>query len=257
LESSQEEIVSRSLFEPKMKSPVLVCGLPGSGYVGKLAADHLVETFHGRLFEEFFSGSFPPHANVTDRGIARAIRGELYLCETGQRNDLLVFTADAQPTTSRGEYELSQAVLQAAKRRGATVVFSLAAYMTGAFSADQRVFGAATSKELLAELTECGIRAMKEGGISGMNGIVIGMAGLLGMDGACLLGETSGYLVDPVASQAVLEALSRVMKLKVDLRALKDKAVEAKQVMGQIQTMTDQASEARGTSRSGQPGYIG
>jgi hypothetical protein len=257
LDSAQREVVTRTLFEPKVRSPVLVCGLPGSGYVGKLAADHLVESFKGKLFEEFYSGSLPPHANVDGQGVGRAIRGELYHCETGQRNDIIVFTADAQPTTARGEYELSMAVLSTAKRLGATVVFSLAAYITGGFSKDQRVFGAATSQELLEELTDGGIRAMSEGGISGMNGIVIGMAGLLGMDGVCLLGETSGYLVDPVASQMVLEALSRVMKLDIDLRALKDKVVEAKQVIGQIRSMTEESAEAQGANRSDQPGYIG
>ena len=46
------------------------------------------------------------------------------------------------------------------------------------------------------------------------------------------------------------------MKLKIDLSALTDKAVEAKEVMGQIQSMTDQSMEARGANRSGQPGYI-
>ncbi len=257
MENEQGEVALRTLYEPKVKSPILVCGLPGSGYVGKLAVDQLIESFKGELFEEFYSGSFPPHANVDDQGVGRSIRGELYHCETGQRNDLLIFTADAQPTTSEGEYELSEVVLRAAMRRGATAVFSLAAYITGAFTAEQRVFGAATSQELLSELTENGVRAMREGGISGMNGIIIATAGLLGLDGACLLGETSGYLVDPVASQVVLEALSRVLKLNIDLRALKDRAVEAKELMGQIQSMTEKGGDPRGAIRSGQPGYIG
>jgi proteasome assembly chaperone (PAC2) family protein len=148
-------------------------------------------------------------------------------------------------------------VLRAAMKRGATTVFSLAAYITGGFTAEQRVFGAATSQELLSELTENGVRAMKEGGISGMNGIIIGMAGLLGLDGACLLGETSGYLVDPVASQVVLEALSKILKLDIDLTALKDRASEAKELIGQIQGMTDEGADTRGAVRSGQPGYIG
>lgn len=257
MSNSLEEIGSRIFLEPKVRSPVLICGLPGSGYVGKLAADHLIQSFEGRLFEEFYSGTFPPHANVDERGVGRPIRGELYHCETGQRNDILVFTADAQPMTSGGEYALSQAVLLAAKKLGATVVFSLAAYITGGFSAEQRVFGAATSRELLAELTEGGVKPMREGGISGMNGIVVAMAGLLGMDGACLLGETSGYLVDPVASQMVLESLSRVMKLKIDLTTLRDRAIEAKQVMSQIQSMAEPGEAAGGANRSDQPGYIG
>jgi uncharacterized protein len=257
MSNSLEEIGSRVLLEPEVRSPVLVCGLPGSGYVGKLAADHLIQSFNGKLFEEFYSGTFPPHANVNDRGVGRAIRGELYHCETGQRNDILVFTADAQPTTSGGEYALSEAVLLAAKKLGATVVFSLAAYITGGFAAEQRVFGAATSQELLTELTEGGVRPMREGGISGMNGIVIAMAGLLGMDGACLLGETSGYLVDPVASQLVLEALSRIMKINIDLSTLRDRAIEAKQVVSQIQSMSEPGQQPTGANRTDQPGYIG
>ena len=90
-----------------------------------------------------------------------------------------------------------------------------------------------------------------------MNGIIVGMAGLLGMDGSCLLGETSGYLVDPIASQLVLEALSRVMKLKIELGKLSERAIEAKQVMGDIRTMTEQGTEPGGSQRTGQPGYIG
>ncbi|MGA2664325.1 MAG: PAC2 family protein [Nitrososphaerales archaeon] len=253
-----EGIDETSVAKPGPGSPILVCGLPGSGYVGKLAADHLVESFKGKLVRAFQSGSFPPHANVGESGVAAAIRGELYRCETGQSNDLLVFTADAQPTTSEGEYQLCESVLRTAKEMGANSVFSLAAYITGGFTAEQRVFGAATTTGGTARLTESGVRAMREGGISGMNGVIVAMAALLGMDGACLLGETSGYLVDPVASQAVLEALSRVTGLQIDLRALKDRAVEAKQVMSQIQSMTEQGEEeARGANRTGQPGYIG
>ena len=89
-------------------------------------------------------------------------------------------------------------------------VFSLAAYITGGVrSGTAGLRRRHVARSCPPKLTESGVKAMKEGGISGMNGIIIGMAELLGMDGACLLGETSGYLVDPVASQAVLEALSQ------------------------------------------------
>jgi hypothetical protein len=98
---------------------------------------------------------------------------------------------------------------------------------------------------------------MKEGAISGMNGIITGMAKFYGMEGACLLGETSGYLVDPVASEAVLDSFSRSLEIVIDLASLRDKAKEAKQVIGQIQRMTEQESAGRAGNPSGQPGYIG
>ena len=199
-----------------------------------------------------------------DDGRVHQLRGEFYHAETDQGKDLLIFTADAQPTTSRGEYELSDLVLQDGKGRGANLVVSLAAYITGNFSEEQKVFGASTSVETGARLSESGVKLMKEGSITGMNGLVIGMAGLNGMDGMCLLGETSGYVVDPSASQRVLEALALILKIKIDLTTLSERAVEAKELIGQIQKMAAQGQEEvmeegayRQDASKRQPGYIG
>lgn len=251
-----KRITTKGFFEPNPKTPVLVCGMPGSGYVGKLAVDHLIESFKGRKFVEAYSTEFPPHGNVNEDGVVRGIAGEFYVCETGQESDLLVFTADAQPATTNGEYELSEWVLKQAKMHGVKLVFSLAAYITGAFTVEQRVFGAATSPELTKKMSDQGVKIMREGAISGMNGIVTGMAALHGMEGACLLGETSGYLVDPVASEAVLDSLAKLLKMKIDLVTIRDRAKEVKQVIGQIQRMTEQESGGQ-PGPSGQPGYIG
>ena len=37
---------------------------------------------------------------------------------------------------------------------------------------------------------------MDDGAITGMNGLIVGLAKLKGIRGTCLLGETSGYVVD-------------------------------------------------------------
>lgn len=64
------EIETRVLSRPRPKNPVLVCGVPGSGYVGKLGADYLVNTFKGQKVVEYYSPTFPPHVNITDDGQA-------------------------------------------------------------------------------------------------------------------------------------------------------------------------------------------
>jgi uncharacterized protein len=247
----------RSLSTPSPVKPVLVCGLPGSGYVGKLAADYLVTAFKAEKVAEFYSTSFPPHINIDERGLAVRLRGELYHAKTGQETDLLIFTGDAQPSTSDGEYELADAVLRQAKKLHIKLVFSLAAYVTGTFAKERRVFGAATSPEVVARLSENGVEIMKEGGISGMNGIIVGMAKLHGMEGVSLLGETSGYLLDPAASHSVLESLSRILSVKVDLASIEERAREAQQIFSQVQRMTEQnVEEATGRRDEGKPGYI-
>jgi len=252
------EIQVRQLSPTSPVKPVLVCGLPGSGYVGKLAADYLVTVFKAKKVAEFYSTSFPPHVNINEEGVAVKLKGELHHAQTGQENDLLVFTADAQPATSDGEYELADAVLKEAKKMHANLVFSLAAYVTGSFVKQRRVFGTATSSELLPRLSRNGVQIMKEGGISGMNGVIVGMAKLHGMEGASLLGETSGYLLDPAASHSVLESLSQILGVKIDMASIEERAKEALQIFTQVQRMTEQnAEEVRGSEKEGRPGYIG
>ena len=49
---------------------------------------------------------------------------------------------------------------------------------------------------------------MNKGGIvAGMNGLIVGVAKLLAIEGTCLLVETSGYVVDAKASKSILECL--------------------------------------------------
>jgi uncharacterized protein len=242
---------------PKARSPVLVCGLPGSGYVGKLGADHLIDVFKAKVVAEYGCDSFPPQVNVREDGTAAPLKAELFFAKMKNGPDLFVFTADAQPMTSEGEYELSDAVVSFAKKCGVKTVYTLAAYITGAFSNTPKVFGAATSKRMLDKMAENGVTLMKDGGISGMNGLLIGVAALRGIEGACLLGETSGYLVDAAASKSVLEMLSKIVGVSVDTEKLKEKAEETQRMISQLQGMSEQTQESAAQPRRDQrPGYI-
>jgi hypothetical protein len=236
-------IVEVVFVAPKSSNPVLVCGLPGSGYVGKLAADHLVSIFRGKKVVEYTCDSFPPQVNVKEDGTAGPLRAELFFAPGKRGRGLLVFTADAQPTTSEGEYELADAVIAYAKKCGAKEVYSLAAYITGTFSAEAKVYGSATSRRMLDGIAEKGVTVMKDGGISGMNGLMIGIASLRGLEGACLLGETSGYLVDAGASKAVLETLAELLGIPIDTSKLKVKAEETQKVISQLQRGSEQSRE--------------
>jgi uncharacterized protein len=251
-------VAEKVLEVPRATNPVLVCGLPGSGYVGKLAADHLVSSFKLRKVVEYTSPSFPPQVSVREDGTADPPKGELFFANAKKGKSLFVFTADAQPTTSEGEYELSDAVVKFVKKCGVKRVYTLAAYITGSFSKSPKVYGAGTSKEMAKSLAEKGVTLMKDGGISGMNGLLIGVASLRGLQGACLLGETSGYVVDAGASKAVLQLLSKVVDFPVDTSKLEEKAEETQRVISQLQAMAEQSKEAAPqTGRDQRPGYIG
>lgn len=44
--SAGEKISIQFSFFPELNAARLICGLPGSGFVGKLAVDYLIETLH-------------------------------------------------------------------------------------------------------------------------------------------------------------------------------------------------------------------
>jgi len=249
--------VTRTVFAtPKSARAVLVCGLPGSGFVGKLGADQLIGQFKAEKILEYRCDSFPPQANVRDDGTAAPLKAELYFAKTGVNPDIFVFTADAQPASSEGEYFLAQDVIGYVGGMGVKEVYTLAAYITGSFSSESRVYGAATSPRMLETLSSHGVKLMKDGGITGMNGLVIGVAALQGMEGACLLGETSGYVIDAGASSAVLEVLSSLVGVKLDTSSLKEKAAETQKLIVQLQRMSEQTREAAEPKRETRPGYI-
>ena len=87
------------------------------------------------------------------------------------------------------------------------------------------------------------ISVMDSGSITGMNGLVIGIAKMRGIKGTCLLGETSGYVVDAKASKAILETLVRIISIKVDMTNLDKRAKDTEML---IQTIEQQMTAARG-----------
>jgi len=215
---------------------VLVCGLPGSGYVAKIALDFLVSELKSSPLATIYSYSFPPQVLIRSDGSAELSKHEISYVKR-QSQDLLLYTGDAQPVNPQAEYELSDRVLEFAAEFNVRRVFTLAAYITGQFVKTPRVFGTATSQELFRLLIQNGANAMSEGTITGMNGLIIGLAALRGMEGACLLGETSGYVMDPKASYAVLSLLKKLINLDVDLTPLEERARQGEVLRSILESM--------------------
>lgn len=250
----------RILQKPDLNKPILICGLPGSGYVGKLAVDHLVSELDAIPIGEVYSSSFPPQIIIKSDGTSELMKNVLYAVRGNHsRPDLLIFTGDSQPVLPDANYEISERVVEAAHEFGAETVFTLAAYITGAFVKEPKVYGTATSLDFAKELERKGVVKMSEGTITGMNGVLIGVAKKKGLTGASLLGETSGYIIDAKASQAVLEVLSQLLSIELSLANLESRAKETESVIQAIEQMRMRSQEkpiGKGEQPDKGPGYI-
>jgi uncharacterized protein (TIGR00162 family) len=242
--SLPQRIVVEILEMPNLKNPTMICGFPGSGYVGKLAIDHMIEELKVIPFANMFSSSFPPQVLIQPDGTTDLMKNVLYYSR-GQTNDLILLSGDAQPATPESEFEMAEEIVKICDKLGVKIIYTLAAYITGVFSKTPKVYGTSTIPQIVIDFKKYDVSTMNSGSITGMNGLIIGVGKRKGITGICLLGETSGYVVDAKASKAVLETLVKMLDLKLDLTGISKKAQDTEQL---VKTIEDQMGQRGGES---------
>jgi uncharacterized protein (TIGR00162 family) len=223
------------LYQTKMKDPVLIEGLPGMGHVGKLAAEHMLEKLKAKKFAEIYSPHFPHHVTVESDGTIRPLKNEIYHSQVDGK-DLLIWVGDVQPVQPVGHYEVVQRVLDLAWEAGVKKVITLGGFATGKYSsAEPRVIGLGDD-EMIEQAREFGVSAEAAGGpIIGAAGLLLGLGKIRGMRGICLLGETHGMLVDHRAAKSVLQSLTGILGIKIDMLNIEERAKATEQLIEKLQ----------------------
>jgi uncharacterized protein (TIGR00162 family) len=251
-----DDIVVIYRERPELRDPILIEGLPGVGNVGKLAAEHMVDQLKATKFIEIYSKFFPPQVLVSDSGVVKLVNNEMYYAKLPDLpNDLIILVGDYQGLTPDGQYELSDRTLQIAKEFGVSTIYTLGGYGLGKMVETPRVLGAVTEEALVETMTGFGVTFSKGepgSGIVGASGLLLGLGAIQGMKSVCLMGETSGYFVDPKGAQAVLEVLAKILKVEIDFTELEDKAQQIDALTSKLRE-----SESQPEPRREDLGYIG
>jgi predicted ATP-grasp superfamily ATP-dependent carboligase len=209
-----------------------VAGWPGMSNVAVIACGYLVKQL-GLEPVAVIDG-----AGRTEAG-AVAVRGGhiqvptppqtmLYSGKIGEDGPTVtVLIAEAQPE-SRGMTH-ARDLLDRVRQDGADHVLTFASVATQLEPMQApKVYGAATTTEMVDELAAAEIGALSEGEIGGMNGVMVGAASIAGLPGVCLLGEIPYYaaqIANPAAASAVVEAFTKLTGVEVD-RAELDRHAE-------------------------------
>jgi hypothetical protein len=241
-----DDIEIEVLADPDLSEPVLIEGLPGVGHVGKLAVEHLLEEFDSEIVRQVFATEFPPQVTIED-GVAELASAEIHAVDVsatdGDGIDLLVLTGDHQAQTNAGHYRLTDTFLDVAAEFDVEQVFALGGVPTGELVEEPAVLGAVSDGDRIETLEAAGVEFREDepaGGVVGVSGLLLGLGGRRGFDVGCLMGETSGYLVDPKSAQAVLGALEEAIGFEVGFESLEERAEEMEEVVGKIQEMQNQ-----------------
>lgn len=220
---------------PKMEVPILIEGLAGLGYVGKLTAEHLVEELGAKKFAKISSPYFPHHVSIDSDGVIHLMKDYFYHVNAWGR-DMIILTGDVQATTSRGHYDVVNKILDVAESFGVERIFSLGGYATGRYpKGEPKVVGVVNSPELLEEYKDKGLVVEESAGsIIGASGLLLGLGLIRKIKGICLLGETHGVLVDPRSARSVLKTLCSLLGFEVDLTDLEKRAEEIEALLRRI-----------------------
>ncbi|KXB06489.1 hypothetical protein AKJ52_02180 [candidate division MSBL1 archaeon SCGC-AAA382C18] len=210
------------LEKPDLNKPIAIAGLPGIGLIGKVAVEYLIEELDAEKFLELGSDKFPGWA-IRENGLVRGLKVYFHHVNIdGFDRDIVLITADAQASSSEGQYELSEKIIDILEDEGVDTVITMAAFLDSEGNKSP-VVGAATNKETAKKIEKNGVGLLNNGRIVGMNGLLVKLGTDKKMKGFCLLGTTKDRDKDPQASKEVLSKFSNIYKLDLDLSSFDEK----------------------------------
>lgn len=199
------------------------------GLVAFKSVSYLIETLNARPLAHFdIPDLYQIRGINVNNGIVENIeapKGSAYYYKpNGKTKSLILFLGDEQPVAGK-ELIVSNEILQMARNIGCREVYTFAAMVTGiSHHSVPKVWGCTTRNTTLEKMKSHDILPMNEGQISGLNGLLVGVAGSFGMTANCLLGELPYYATQIAyypASCAVLEKFAAMTGLRLNLDSLR------------------------------------
>jgi proteasome assembly chaperone (PAC2) family protein len=230
--------------EPKLETPILIASWPGIANIGIVAVDTLREALEAEEFGEIEPWDFfYPKRVLIRNGVLERLEfpSSKFYFKKMDRTDIILFIGEEQPAEEGRMYAegrralgMANLVLNMAERFSCRRVYtSGAAVALIHHTMKSRVWAVPNSENLVPEtraydntVLMSDIEGMGgHGNITGLNGLLLGVARKRGLEAVCLMGEIPVYLQGlplsyPRASKAVLEVIGRNLGIEIDLSKL-------------------------------------
>ncbi len=233
----------------KLRNPVLVVGLPGIGSVGSLVGEHLKNSLHAKRFATLQSPHFPHEVVMLKKGGMRLVNNRFYYyrnpSKNGNAHDIIVLLGDVQAVSTDGQYDVNDKIARFFKHFGGKTIYTVGGYnVANQYVQKPRVFAVASSQEMRKYLSKQGVVfGLAAGMIIGSAGMIAAFASRYKIDSACLMGETGLVDVDANAAKAVLEVLSKVLGIKMDLSDIDKIRAETERLIKEMETAASGAMQ--------------
>jgi hypothetical protein len=240
--------VIKTSESPKLKNPVLIEGLPGVGNIGRVAVGYLISEMKAKLFATLYSEWFFPFVMLQDKYKIHMLKNEFYYvkAKSTKQRDLIFLIGDCQSLSPQGHYEVSEKILDFAQKLGVKEIITIGGLATGEMESSGKVIGSATEEKVMKKYSKYKIdfkAGEKVGYIVGAAGLLPALGNERGMEGLCLLGQTSGFpiVTDPKGAENVLGVLVEILKMKIDMGKLEKKVEEMEDFMKKVESLQKKA----------------
>ena len=230
--------------EPQLETPVLIASWPGIGNIGILAVDTLRGIVGAEELGEIEPWDFfYPKRVLIRNGELKDLEfptSKFYFKRTGQK-DLLFFIGEQQPTgggqvyaEGTKAYQMANLVLDVALKFGCRRVYTSGAAVAPIHHTMRpRVWAVPNTKNLIDEVRSYENTLLMseiegrggQGDITGLNGLLLGVARKRGLEAICMMGEIPIYLHGfplpyPKASKSVLEVLIAALGIRAEMEEI-------------------------------------
>lgn len=230
--------------EPQLEKPVLIASWPGIGNIGIIVVDTLRGMVRAEEFGEIEPWDFfyPKKALIRNGELKDLVfpSSKFYFKRTEKR-DLMFFIGEEQPT-ERGRtyaeggkaYQMANLVLDVALQFGCHRVYTSGAAVAPIHHTMRpKVWAVPNTEDLIGEVTGyentilmSAIEGRRgQGNITGLNGLLLGVAKKRGLEAICVMGEIPIYLQGfplpyPKASKSVLEVLTAALGIEIETKRI-------------------------------------
>jgi uncharacterized protein len=230
---------------------VLLAGWPGMGNVGLGAIDYLRRMLGAQpLAEVDMLAYFTADAVVVEDGVARLPDAPTHIFYAVPDMELIIFQSEAQIGGTPGT-ELMDHILDLGEKYGVETILTCASQiMPISHKEPSQVLAVANNSAFRDEMSPHGVEILQQGLVSGLNGLLLGVAAARGMNAACLMGTMPQYaaaIPNPKASREIVRVLERILNCHIDTTEM-DEAVDK-----MAHTMEDIESQIHRTFSSMEP----
>ena len=214
----------KSFSKPRLKSPILIEGLPGMGNVGKIAVDYMIEHLQAKKFLEISSHNFPNSVFINEKNLIELPKIGMYYKNINNRS-FMFLAGDVQPTDEKSCYAFCEEVLNVIEKYHAKEVITLGGIGLPENPKKPAVYKTGNDKNLISRYKAKQVSTSLYGFVGpivGVSGVLLGLSAERKIPAISFLAETFGHPnhLGIKGAREILDVLNKNLKLRLDLKEL-------------------------------------